>query len=212
MSAQRAGQRSWLETFSPDRFPLSSSDLETPLFVDVGGGVGHQCLALRSRFPDLKRRIILQDLPDVLARAAPVEGVERMAHDIWTEQPVRGMRSSPCTPQLILICLGASYYYLRNVLHDHPDEACVKILRNIKAAMSQDSAILIDEMVLPRVGAAWQAAQLDIAMMASLAGRERGEADWRAVVVEAGLCIRSMELYEETMGDTVIVVELPKIY
>ena len=112
-------------------------------------------------------------------------------------------------PQAVLTGLGASYYYLRNVLHDYPDEACVAILRNIKAAMSQSSTILIDEMVLPRVGAAWQAAQLDIALMASLAGRERSEADWRALVVRAGLSIRSMELYEETMGDTVIVVEIP---
>ena len=190
---------------------MDESNGETPLFVDVGGGVGHQCLALVTRFPSLKGRVILQDLPAVLARAAPLKGVDFMAHDFWTEQPVQGRVSSPQAPQAVLTGLGASYYYLRNVLHDFPDEACVSILRNIKAAMSQSSTVLIDEMVLPRVGAAWQAAQLDIALMASLAGRERSEADWRALVVKAGLSITSMELYEEMMGDTVIVVGIPTI-
>ena len=45
--------------------------------------------------------------------------------------------------------------------------------------MSYDSAILIDEIVLPEIGVQQQAAQLDTDMMASLTGRgeERGKSE-----------------------------------
>ena len=81
----------------------------------------------------------------------------------------------------------------------------------MKAAMSSKSAILIDEIVLPDVGAQWQAAQLDISMMASLAGRERSERDWKRVVEEAGLQIKDIFAYDEELGDGVIEVILPRV-
>lgn len=87
--------------------------------------------------------------------------------------------------------------------------ACVTLLRNIRAAMSYKSAILIDEIVLPDVGAQWQAAQLDIGMMASLAGRERSRGDWKRVVEEAGLRIKDINAYDEEVGDSIIAVVLP---
>ena len=94
MSAQRTGEISWLDTFPLTSFcddeDTQSIDL-TPIFVDVGSGMGHQCLALRDRLPNLKGRIIMQDLVTVLKRAAPIEGVTQMAHDFWSEQqPVKG--------------------------------------------------------------------------------------------------------------------------
>lgn len=104
---------------------------------------------------------------------------------------------------------GASYYYLRNILHNYPDEACITILRNVKTAMSSHSAILIDEKVLPRVGVPLQIAQLDVAMMASLAGRERNEEDWRTVVSAADLEIQEIIAYQEQTKDKVIVIVLP---
>nr|UZP47903.1 putative O-methyltransferase [Cladonia uncialis subsp. uncialis] len=192
MSTQRKGQKSWLDVFPLDAGEDDKAGQNTPLFVDVGGGMGHQCLALKSRHPSLKRRIILQDLPTVLAKAGPVEGIEHMPHDLWEEQPVH----------------DASFYYLRNILHDYPDVGCVTLLKNIKPAMSCDSAILIDEIVLPDVDTQWQAAQLDISMMASLAGRERSETEWRKVVDAAGLKIEQILAYDEEMGDKVIVVML----
>lgn len=55
-------------------------------------------------------------------------------------------------------------------------------------------------MVLPKVGTAWQAGHLDISMMASLVGKQRWEADWKEVVAGAGLSVRSVEVYEATIG------------
>jgi demethylsterigmatocystin 6-O-methyltransferase len=63
---------------------------ETPIFVDVGGGSGHQCAELRSKFPGVKGRVILQDRPAVLANAISRPDVERMEHDYLTEQTVKG--------------------------------------------------------------------------------------------------------------------------
>ena len=91
MTGQRVGQRIWLDVFPFESelfFRLSQPT--TPVFVDVGGATGHQCAALVSKFPQLKGRVILQDLPEVLQRAVPIEGVELMPHDFWTPQPVKG--------------------------------------------------------------------------------------------------------------------------
>ena len=90
MSAQRIGKRSWLDVFPIELLEDDEGDPGTALFVDVGGGIGHQCLALKARIPGPTRRVILQDLPMVLARAEPAAGVDHMAHDFWAEQPVRG--------------------------------------------------------------------------------------------------------------------------
>lgn len=102
MAGQRAGQASWFEAFHLQHFESGRTDPEIPVFIDVGGGVGHQCLALRARFPALKMRIILQDLPSVLHQATPTEGVEHMPHSFWEEQPVEGMHLM--AQDLLLLC------------------------------------------------------------------------------------------------------------
>lgn len=94
MGAQREGVRTWLDAFDVENEIIgqaeAQADTERPLFVDVGGGSGQQCQALRARVPDLKRQIVLQDLPQVVALAGKLKGVEVMAHDFWCEQPVKG--------------------------------------------------------------------------------------------------------------------------
>lgn len=46
---------------------------------------------------------------------------------------------------------GLTDYCIRRVLHDWPDAECVKILKNQADAMSDDSIILIAEMVVPKM-------------------------------------------------------------
>ena len=38
---------------------------------------------------------------------------------------------------------------MRNIMHDYLDPKCIEILQNIKTAMTEDSVILIDDMMLP---------------------------------------------------------------
>lgn len=94
---------------------------------------------------------------------------------------------------------------MRNVLHDYPDARCVKLLHKTMAAMSKDSVILIDEMILPNTGTHWQAAQLDISMMSSLAAMERSEEQWYTLLNLAGLKIQKIYTYTEELRDSIIV-------
>ena len=66
---------------------------EKPLFVDVGGGTGQQCVAMRERWPELKGKVVLQDLPSVVNGVQLPEGIDVMAYDFFTKQPVTGKTS-----------------------------------------------------------------------------------------------------------------------
>ncbi|KAI4209668.1 MAG: hypothetical protein LQ351_007422 [Letrouitia transgressa] len=194
MGAQHEGQPTWLDVF-PFEKELCNNNLgpETPLFVDIGGGAGHQCHALKARHPHAPGRVILQDLSQTISQAVPTEGIETMAYDFWTPQPIKDARA----------------YYMRNILHDYPDDQCVKILGNTKTAMGTGSVILIDDMVLPSTGAHYHAATLDMMVMSALAAMERSEKQWQNLLDAAGLKIRNIYVYTEDFRDSIIVA-VPK--
>ncbi|PYH88929.1 O-methyl transferase B [Aspergillus ellipticus CBS 707.79] len=149
------------------------------LFVDVGGGAGHQCQRFRERFPDLPGRMVLQDLPQVIQGARSIPGVENMGYNIFTPQPLK----------------NAKFYYMRGVLHDFPDAKCKEILANLVAAMGPDSAILIDEMVLPDKNISWVATGMDLQMMANLGSQERTRSHWRKLLASVGLQVNEVILH-----------------
>ena len=60
------------------------------MFVDVGGGYGQKTIALKKARPALPGRFVVQDLPGAIANAPQVEGIEMMAYDFFTEQPMKG--------------------------------------------------------------------------------------------------------------------------
>lgn len=82
-------QNTWLYVFPLQDFSLNSTST-APLFVDVGGGIGHQCIALKSKIPSITRRIVVQDVPQAINHAIPFEGVEPLAYDFFTDQPIKG--------------------------------------------------------------------------------------------------------------------------
>lgn len=93
MTAMR-GQKTWLDVIDFEALLAgSSTDAETPVFVDVGGGIGSQCALFKSRLPNLPGRVVLQDLPVVIEHALVTEGVENTGHDFWLEQPVKSKQS-----------------------------------------------------------------------------------------------------------------------
>lgn len=63
-----------------------------PIVVDVGGGRGHDLDQFRAKFPKQSNgRLVLQDQDHVLAEAKDLhEGIQKMQHDFFTEQPVKG--------------------------------------------------------------------------------------------------------------------------
>ena len=90
MTVQHEGHAVWLDVFPLEEELCHDAGPQTPLFVDVGGSGGHQCVLLKTRCPGITGRIILQDQAPVIDQTPPIEGVEKMAHDFWTVQPVKG--------------------------------------------------------------------------------------------------------------------------
>ncbi|KAI2613378.1 putative sterigmatocystin 8-O-methyltransferase precursor [Hypoxylon sp. NC1633] len=198
MATQRDGLPIFLDVFDFQQELAQGTTDSTAIFVDVGGVVGHQCIALKQRFPTLPGRIILQDQSHIIdqVKQNPLpgfEGIEAEPYDFFTPQPIEGARA----------------YYMRNILHDWPDDKCKEILHNVKAGMTEQSVLLIDEMVLSERGAPWRATQLDMAMMTCLAAKERSEPEWRALLDDAGYEISKIWKYTEECEDCVLVA-VPK--
>ena len=81
------------------RFPPSASlspshlkdDPEAVLMVDVGGANGSQLINFKAQFPHLPGRFVLQDLQESIEAFVPPKGIEVMAYDFFTPQPVKGI-------------------------------------------------------------------------------------------------------------------------
>ncbi|KAL8805076.1 MAG: hypothetical protein Q9182_002166 [Xanthomendoza sp. 2 TL-2023] len=176
MAGHRKGHPNWMdEDFFPVRDSLRGIELhdQSPLLVDVGGGLGHDAMEFRSKHPDLPGRIIVQDLPATIQGVASNnQDIEFMAHDFRTPQPIQ----------------GACFYYLHYVLHDWTDDKCQVILGELTKAMKRGySKLLIQENVVPDQHAPGPMTGLDIMLMALAATSERSEKQWRELLSSNGL-------------------------
>jgi hypothetical protein len=73
-------------------------DRDSVMLVDVGGGIGHYIDQFRVRFPDVPGRLVLQDLPAVVDSVQSLHpSIEKMAHDFFTEQQIKGKPNSSST-------------------------------------------------------------------------------------------------------------------
>ena len=95
MAVRRKGLSSWHEVF-----PMASQlvpgfnigDPNAVLLVDIGGNWGHELQSFHEAHPNTPGRLILQDLPVMIEKfggKAP-SGIEIMAYDFFTPQPVKG--------------------------------------------------------------------------------------------------------------------------
>lgn len=89
MVVQHLGMPTWLDVY-PYQEKADGLKLEQPFFVDLGGGFGHQSIALREKLPHLPNRIILQDIPTTLAHAIKHPGVEVAVQDFFQPQAIIG--------------------------------------------------------------------------------------------------------------------------
>ena len=91
MTAQRWGRAHWLDFYPLEKLSEGLSEAENAvLLVDVGGGRGHEIREIKSRYPSLRGRMILQDLAGTTKQVRPEPGTEVMAHDFFTPQLIRG--------------------------------------------------------------------------------------------------------------------------
>ena len=97
MQANKAALPQWLDTVPFEKL-CDNKDPAKAIFVDIGGSIGHQSVAVKAKYPDLPGRIIYQDLPPVVAHGLQVPGVESMVYDFFQEQPIKGKSAEPCFP------------------------------------------------------------------------------------------------------------------
>jgi len=93
MAARRpAFQKSWFEVYPAARKLAEMPALEDDnvMLVDVGGGHGHEVAGFAKAFPNVKGRMVLQDLQATLESLKLSNGIETMAHDFFQPQPVKG--------------------------------------------------------------------------------------------------------------------------
>ncbi|KAL4868719.1 hypothetical protein BDV12DRAFT_185763 [Aspergillus spectabilis] len=177
MSSRRQGKPNWFDVYPVDRLTTPPLTDEKQVFlVDVGGNQGHDLARFREKHPHISARLILQDLPTVVA-GHDSKGIEPMAYSFMDPQPVKGART----------------YYFRAIFHDWPDHICQKILRNTISAMDSDhSRILIVDFVLPDTDTPLLQASLDIQMMSIGSGIERSKLQWTELLQSVGLEIRGI--------------------
>lgn len=101
MGARRQGDLvpEWFQLYPVDQELVASglkAGAEDVLLVDVAGGLGHDVGKFRARFSHLPGRCVLQDQAGTIEQVKkdPPKGVELMAYDFFTPQPVKGKSST----------------------------------------------------------------------------------------------------------------------
>jgi DNA-binding Lrp family transcriptional regulator len=142
--------------------------------VDVGGGNGSLLVALLERQPGL--RGIVFDLPETVRDEETLGDRIEFVEGSFFESVPEG-----------------DVYVLSTILHDWDDEKAAAILRTIRASAPPDARLLLLEAVVPAGNEPGGAKWLDLLMLALFAGRERDEAQWRALLEAEGFEPTSIE-------------------
>jgi hypothetical protein len=97
-------------------------------------------------------------------------------------------------------------YVLKAIVHDWDDLRARRVLENCRARLAPGGRVLCVDNVLPAMGDASCAGTklLDMLMMVSLPGRERTEAEWRALYAAAGLRLTAITLINPRSGESII--------
>lgn len=197
MNGARGSRPIWFSWYPVEERPFrdAASGANSVFLVDVAGGHGYdiQKFVQNVRIGS-SRRVILQDLPHILDKITGLnDRIELMTYDFFMPQPIRGAR----------------VYFFHMIMHDWPDDACIRILRETAKAMKPGySKLLINDMVIPSTNAPLIMTPFDLTMMAHHSGIERSERQWRALVPRAGLEI--VRVWPSLSGEGIIEVMLPE--
>lgn len=94
------------------------------------------------------------------------------------------------------------------MLHNWPDDKVVEILKNQKTAMGDKSLILVDEMVVPDVGAESWITGIDLTMLCGHASTERTQTQWDGIFAQAGLKRLSTVPYQAHTNESVMTLQV----
>lgn len=96
MTGNNDSRSSWIDWYPVEERLLkgTKADVNAVLMINIAGGRGHYLAAFKERFPHVKERLILQELPDLIDDAQGLDSIiERMKHDIFEPQPIKGKKN-----------------------------------------------------------------------------------------------------------------------
>ena len=141
--------------------------------VDVAGGRGLLLATLLQRNPQLKGT--LYEMPHVLEGAKSgalkpfMDRCKLASGDMFTSVPA-----------------GADAYVMKHIIHDWPDDACIKILQACRHGVNPGGKLLVVDCVIQPGNAFSPGKFLDLQMLIFPSGRERTEAQFRDLLATAG--------------------------
>ena len=138
------------------------------VLADIGGGNGSNITSILQQYPTMKG--VLFDLPHVVERSR--ERVE--AAGLSDRCQLVGGNFFESVPE------GADAYLMRHIIHDWDDEKSLTILR------PANGKLLVVESVIPPDNQPFTGKFLDLVMLLIPGGKERTEAEYRAIYEEAG--------------------------
>jgi hypothetical protein len=143
--------------------------------IDVGGGEGALMAALLTKNPNLSGTVF--DLP----KPAFAARLQAVAHGLHERLNVIEGNFFDDVPS------GADAYILSSILHDWPDETASAILGTCRRAMRPGASLIVIEQVLDAPAPQRRfSAELDVAMLVLLGGRERRRSDFADLFQAAG--------------------------
>jgi hypothetical protein len=142
--------------------------------VDVGGGNGSLLIETLRRHGQM--RGVLYDRPDVVERARAYLEAAGLTERCTA---VGGNFFESIPP-------GGDAYLMRHIIHDWDDEKSLTILKNCRKVIGQTGRLLVVESVIAPGNGPDFAKLLDLNMLVVPGGKERTEAEYRALYAAAG--------------------------
>ncbi|KAI0908743.1 S-adenosyl-L-methionine-dependent methyltransferase [Ustulina deusta] len=173
-------------------YPLQRLE-PTTHFVDVAGGLGYTSYFLAHKFAQASFNV--QDYPFIVEmgqQKCPDTLKDRIsfkAHDMFLPQPEIDRKIYP-----FLVFL------LKIILHDHCDEECKAILKNLYSSMKKNDRILVIDTVIPEVGGSLSSSFSDIIQLGMFGSGHRTEREFVTLFHDCGVEV-AVETFSGAAGE-----------
>lgn len=141
--------------------------------LDIAGGVGLLLATVLQRYPQMRGTLF--DLPRVIEHAqdGPLKSLLNRCSfasgDMFASAPS-----------------GADAYMMKHIIHDWPDEDCIKLLKACRKGVNPGGKLIVIDNVLQQGNDFHPGKFLDLQMLIFPGGRERTEKEFRELFAASG--------------------------